>query len=273
MKSKTFRFFPSFFYMKDEIGHSLSAIKCPPGCFFYYYYSPLNQQFSCLFISESQWPLVMLFTSPVLGGSWPHFLPSGRRTLVLLWFFFSNMHRYVSKLPCDLPPQARGACWLRHQWMNIFWDEFAAFSTPKGKNHRKSCVSPKKGWTVVLEAGQSEAKYRMWSCLSVTSLHHFSLALPPPQSRPHQFFARLLAPHKHPTIHIVMNRVLPWTSLSKSLPPFPILPSLNQTVSPKRESTCCTDTEKDDQLGEKGGSFVLLFSFLSLGSQCWTGEA
>lgn len=35
MKSKTFWFFPSFFYMKDEIGHSLSAIKCPLGCFFF----------------------------------------------------------------------------------------------------------------------------------------------------------------------------------------------------------------------------------------------
>lgn len=144
-------------------------------------------------------------------------------------------------------------------------------SLPRKARTTGSHVSlPKKGWTVVLEAGQSEAKYRMWSCLSVTSLHHYSLALPPPQSRPHQFFARLLAPHKHPAIHTVMNCVLPWTSLNKSLPPFPILPSLNQTVSPKRESICCTDTEKDDHLG---GSFVLLFSFLSLGSQCWTGEA
>lgn len=30
-KSKYFFF---IFYMKDEIGHFLSAIKCPPGCFF-----------------------------------------------------------------------------------------------------------------------------------------------------------------------------------------------------------------------------------------------
>lgn len=58
MKDKTFHFF-LLFYMKDEIGHSLSAIKCPLGCCFFFY-SPLNQQFLCLFISRSQWPFIPL---------------------------------------------------------------------------------------------------------------------------------------------------------------------------------------------------------------------
>lgn len=195
--------------MKDEIGHSLSAIKCPPGCFFFYY-SPLNQQFSCLFISESQWPFVMLFTSPVLGGSWPHFLPSRRGTLVLLWFF---------SLPCvGMFPSCHVICL---HWRGELADSETSGWTSSETNLQPSLPRkarttgshaslPKTSWTVVLEAGQSEAKHRMWSCLSVTSLHHFSLALPPPQSRPHQFVPCLLAPHKHPAIHTVMNRLLPW---------------------------------------------------------------
>ena len=99
-KSKCFFFL--FFSYEGWNRTFLSAIKCPPGCLFYYY--PLNQQFLCVFIRKSQWPSILAPPPWVLKESWPHFLPSWWWKLVLLWSS-ANMHRYVSEIPCDLLPQ------------------------------------------------------------------------------------------------------------------------------------------------------------------------
>ena len=53
----------------------------------------------------------------MLKESWPHFLPSWWWNLVLLCFS-AHIHRYPSEIPCDLLPQAWGACWLRNHWIS-----------------------------------------------------------------------------------------------------------------------------------------------------------
>lgn len=155
--------------------------------------------------------------------------------------------------------------------MNIFWDKFVVCSALKGKNHRKSCISPKRAGFVVLESRQSEVKYRMWPCLSWSPVpatsrwHHHRLSLTLTDS------LLIFWPHLSIlAIHAAMNHLLPWTALNKSLPPFPIL---IQNLSPGLESICFTDAEKDDHLGEKEVSFVLLLSFVLLGPQCCTEQA
>ena len=88
-----------------------------PRVVFLYYYYPLNQQFLCLFVSKSQWPFILASPPSVLKESWPHFLPSWWWNLVLLCFS-AHIHRYPSEIPCDLLPQAWGACWLRNHWIS-----------------------------------------------------------------------------------------------------------------------------------------------------------
>lgn len=88
-----------------------------PRVVVFYYYYPLNQQFLCLFVSKSQWPFILASPPLVLKESWPHFLPSWWWNLV--WLCFSaHIHRYPSEIPCDLLPQAWGACWLRNHWIS-----------------------------------------------------------------------------------------------------------------------------------------------------------
>lgn len=91
--------------------------KMSPRVVVFYYYYPLNQQFLCLFVSKSQWPFILASPPLVLKESWPHFLPSWWWNLV--WLCFSaHIHRYPSEIPCDLLPQAWGACWLRNHWIS-----------------------------------------------------------------------------------------------------------------------------------------------------------
>lgn len=220
----------------------------------------LNQQFLRLFISKSQWPFILASPPSVLKESWPHFLPSWWWNLVLLCFS-ANIHRYASETPCDLLPQARGACWLRNHWISSRTNvqPFLPWRARTTGNH----MSPLMGleapscWLVVLElVAWSKKEYLVPSLSQSPSPHphdqhhHFcgQIHSTPCDSHSHPCPAHL--PHHHdPSGHSHCHgSSLVWI-LSSHLFSFPfpshVLSPLVKNLVPGLKYICFTDTGKD----------------------------
>ena len=211
---------------------------------------------------------------PVLRERWPHFLPFWWWRLVLLCFS-AHIHRYVSEIPCDLLPPARGACWLRNHGIPSRTN-VQPFLPLKART-TGSLVSPLTGleapscWTVVLELGGPGARRNIYSTSLSPSptchCHHnqhpcFRVQIHSPcVYLPRHFPAHLPCSHQ-PSGHLHYNgssmvRIFPSHLFPLHFPSH-VVPSLLQPVGPRRKYVSFTVTGKDD---------ILLI--LSLGPQGW----
>jgi hypothetical protein len=118
--------------------------------------------------------------------------------------FFSNMHRFVSKLPCDLPPPRVGSLLTQTPADGHLLRQICSPLCPEREKPQEIMHLSQESWTVVLEPVQSEEKHRRCPCLSQSpastafTTGTATSSVPRHASHPCQVSAHLLAPWEHP---------------------------------------------------------------------------